>query len=257
MKPQKAAVVAQKKTVGKDEQRYYGQRQCATLFKLRPQDIINVHLLKPMTKEFSTLLKWCADHRKAYHYCESDELDKLAKSQHHEGIVVLAKKKALLDEQTFTAAVTKEEPQHIVLLDGVENPHNLGAILRSAAFFGINFICIEHPDAKALPAVSCRIAEGGAEFLICGRTAQSDQMIHALKKLGYRIIILENHAKTDLDRLKTGTKTVFVLGAEGRGVARLVKSLADQEIRITGNGSIGSLNVAAAASVVFHHLSCR
>jgi TrmH RNA methyltransferase len=246
-----------RKTVGKDEQRYYGKRQCMALFATRPLDIINIHLVQTRVREFAPLLKWCAERKKAYHICDSAELEKMARSQHHEGIVILARKRFLHKEAEFFELIQKQQPRQLVHLNGVENPHNLGAMLRSAAFFGLHHISIENPEGLSLPAASCRVAEGGAEEVEVAGCRDSVEHLQRLQAMGYRVVCLENNAKTDLSRLDTEQATVVVLGAEDTGIHPDVLRLADQSVRISGNGKLSSLNVASAASIVFHHLACH
>lgn len=246
-----------RKTVSKDEQRYYGRRACLAIFDQRPGDIINIHLLQSRVRDFSHVLKWCAEKKKAYHICEAAELEKMAKTQHHEGVIILARKKSILREEPFLEIVQKDQPRNIIHLNGVDNPHNLGAMIRSASFFGLSMISIENPDGASLSSAAYRIAEGGAEDVTLGGCQTSTEHLRLLKSRGYRIVCLENHAKTDLSRLKNDVPTVFVLGAEDVGIAPAVLKMADLHVRISGNGLVTSLNVATAASIAFHHLACH
>ena len=109
------------------------------------------------------MLKSCAEMRKAYHIVETLDLDKVSDSVHHEGVCILAKELPPLTPQEFLKGLSTRGPKTCLLyLDGVENPHNLGSILRTAAHFGIPYILGQLP---ALTPSACRIAKGAAEIV--------------------------------------------------------------------------------------------
>src|SRR5690606_8688382 len=113
---------------------------------------------------FSDLLTWCAKNKKSYHVVKENDLERLASSVHHQGVCVVAKRRTKLYFSRFLQEL-KHSPAALTLLflDGVENPHNLGAILRTANFLGVKYILGEKGRLPRLSPAAVRTAEGAAE----------------------------------------------------------------------------------------------
>src|SRR5690606_4500011 len=140
------------------ETKLYGRHACLSFFKHRPDDLIRLYITQEGVFDFRTLVRHCVDNKLAYHIVSAEELETIAKTTHHEGIALVCKKRV----QPALSEVLKENGL-IVALEGVENPHNLGAIMRSCAHFGVKAIVYEAKVPVALSAAAQRTAEGGAE----------------------------------------------------------------------------------------------
>ncbi len=228
------------------EQKYYGIHACLAIWKKRPQDVIRLYLHESNIKNFTPILKWCSIHKKAYHIVTDDELQKITQSVHHEGICVLAKELQPLNFAECLAAL-KGPKICLLYLDGVQNPHNVGSILRTCAHFGIPYILGSH--LPVLSASACRIAKGGAELV---RLVQLDKPLAAiaqLKKESFAFIGTSSHGGVSLYQYKYPVRTLLAFGSESDGMSKPLLNLTTQKIQIPGTGLIESLNVSVATSL--------
>ena len=172
-------------------------------------------------------------------------LDRLAGTPAHQGVVALgaAKRYAELDEVAATG-------QLMVVLDGVEDPHNLGAIIRTAHAAGAGAVIIPERRAAGLTDVVGKAAAGAIEYLPVVRAGNINRALETLKQRGYWIYGLDERGDQDYDRVDYAAPTAFVLGGEGKGIHELVRKHCDTLVRIPMAGAISSLNVSVAAGVV-------
>ena len=138
----------------------------------------------------------------------------------------------------------------IVALDHVGNPHNAGAILRTAAFFGAHGLVLGSSEREALTPAALRVAEGGAEFVPVVHSADLVAALETLRAQGLGIIGADSKARMPLAALKWPKRCVLVLGHERDGLSPAVRKCCDAGIHIAGSGAIDSLNVSVAAGVL-------
>lgn len=228
------------------ETKIYGENACLTLFKKRPESIIQVFLTKEKLSKFSAIIKYCAQNKKAYHLVTRAELDQMTKATHHEDVCMLIKKDTALTLEQFLAG--KPTNALLIALENVSNPHNIGAILRSAAHFGVSGLLI--PDAKvAHTAAAVRTSEGGAEYIDIFEASDFNKAMALLKKNGFQIITTSSHAQKSLYEVTWSKKAVIVFGEEGPGLSKETLSLGES-IKIPGTDHVESLNVSVAAGVI-------
>jgi RNA methyltransferase, TrmH family len=231
------------------ELRLHGLNAVRAVFARRPEAIRKVYLAEARIPQLQPLLKWCVAHRIGYRVVEPAELQKLAASAHHEGVVadVLREPPAALASWIEGLA---EGPQCALWLDGVGNPHNLGAILRSAAHFGVAGVLLPEHAPLALSGAAARVAEGGAESVPFVRLDRQDMAIARLRAAGFALVATVVRGGDDLFRAALPARVVFVLGAEGEGMDGGLAAACDLRLSIGGSGAVESLNVAAATSVL-------
>ena len=171
-------------------------------------------------------------------------LDRLAGSSAHQGVVALgaARKYAGLD------AVAASEM--LVVLDGVEDPHNLGAIIRTAHAAGAGSVVIPERRAAGITDVVAKAAAGAIEHLPVVRVTNINRTLEELKERGHWIYGLDERGAEDYDRVEYASPAVFVLGGEGKGLHEQVRKHCDVLVRIPLAGKISSLNVSVAAGIV-------
>ncbi len=235
-----------------DEARFLGANACRTLWERRPQDIIRVYVRTDLQEAWKDLLDWCARERKAYHLVEDRDLEKLTDSVHHQGVCVVARRKEPIPFFRMEKDLRHGQAvSPLLLIDGVENPHNLGAILRTAGFLGVRYVIGRKESLPRLSPAALRTAEGGAEFCDLVESEDIVKDIEALKKLGYTVCST-NVKPGAISAFETrfDPRTVIILGAEVSGVTPEVQALADRTLHIPGSGSVESLNVAAAAAIL-------
>lgn len=231
------------------ELRLYGLNAVRAVFARRPRAIRKVYLLEARIPQLQPLLKWCAANRIGYRLVEEADLQKLASSAHHEGIIA----DVLREEPQSLTAWLRELPAgpHCALwLDGVGNPHNLGAILRSAAHFGVSAVLLPKHSTMTVSGAAARVAEGGAEQVPFVRLGREDNAIAQLHGAGFQLAATLVRGASDLFTTTLPQRLVYVIGAEGEGMDPKLVALCDQRVSIPGNGAVDSLNVAAATAVL-------
>ena len=231
------------------ELRLYGLNAVRAVFVKRPQAIRKLYLAEARIPQLQPLLKWCVANRVGYRVVEEGDLHKLAASAHHEGVVA----EVLREEpQPLTAWLRElpDGPQCALWLDGVGNPHNLGAILRSAAHFGVSAVLLPKSSTLALSGAAARVAEGGAEAVPFVRLGRDDNAIAQLHGAGFALAATVVRGGSDLFKAQLPQRLVYVLGAEGEGMSAELAAACDLRLSIPGSGAVESLNVASATAVL-------
>jgi len=174
-----------------------------------------------------------------------DALERLATSAAHQGVVALG---AVTKYANLDAIVTKAKL--VVVLDGVEDPHNLGAIARTAHAAGADAIVIPERRAAGLTDTVAKAAAGALEHLPVTRVTNINRTLESLKETGYWIYGLDERGTELYNEVKWATPTALVFGAEGHGLHEQVRKKCDVLVRIPMAGEIASLNVSVAAGIV-------
>jgi TrmH RNA methyltransferase len=191
---------------------------------------------------------------KPYREVDRAELARVAGTVLHGGAVAIARPRPLVDLDLASVRTWAQDGKPLLVLDGIGNPHNLGAIARSAAFFGLTKILLADRPDQALPSdAAYRVAEGGLEYMAVYR-ASLPAAVRALRH-AYRIVgtsLAGGSAGMD----PTGDRPVaLILGNEKIGLDTATLALCDQVVRIPGSGHVQSLNVASAAAILIYLLT--
>lgn len=170
----------------------------------------------------------------------------------HQGVAALLSgvKYAEL-EDIFALAEQRGEPPFIVALDGVTDPQNVGAVVRSAEVLGAHGLLLLKRRSTGMNAVACKVASGAEEYLPIVRVSNLPQTIEVLKERGLWVAVADMEGVSAYQADLTGP-LLLVIGAEGKGVSRLVREKGDFIVKIDVKGRIDSLNAAAAAAVLFY-----
>ena len=236
------------------EVRVYGLNACRALVQRRPDDVIRVYLVQSLVHEFGPILAHCAESRKAYHIVETGNLDRVSESPHHEGICIVARRKAPATQADVLRLleINPRGPLVLVLLENVGNPHNLGAIVRVCAHFGVPALLTANPDAESapLPPVVYRTAEGGMESVAVAPVADAAAAVRVLRERGLAIVATSSHASASVYERPLPARCLLLFGSEAEGLSERLVRLADATVAIPGSGAVESLNVACAATVI-------
>lgn len=237
--------------VNKDEMKYYGFYACLKLWKERPDDIIRVYVDEKRVKEAASLLKWCATKAKAYHVISEAEMAKVSDSTHHEGLCILAKQKKVSSFNEVLESFKKNsDPACLLYLDGVQNPHNVGSIMRVSAHFGIKYILGQKDFLPKISPSSYRIAQGGAEFVELVPIDDVKSAFQKLEDLGFKIATTSSHGKQSLYNYKFQKRTLIVMGGESEGIDRKLLDSSKDTLTIPGSNLVESLNVSVATGLL-------
>lgn len=237
------------------ELRLYGLNAVRAVFARRPEAIRKVYLTETRIAELKPLLAWCVKNRVGYRVVEQADLHKLAASAHHEGVVADVLRTEPLPLPEWLRALPAG-PQLALWLDGVGNPHNFGAILRSAAHFGVAAILLPHASTLALSGAAARVAEGGAEAVPLVRLPETSQALAQLRVAGFALAATVVEGGDDLFAQNLPQRLVYVMGAEGEGMDRRLAESCDARLSIPGSGAVESLNVASATAVFLAQWRC-
>jgi 23S rRNA (guanosine2251-2'-O)-methyltransferase len=188
---------------------------------------------------------------------ERDDLDRrLGEGALHQGLALAVAPLPRLD----LARTCRPEPggkNLVLLLDQVQDPHNLGAILRSAAAFGVRAVIVPDRGGAPLAGVAAKAASGALDLVPVVEVTNLARSLEALKELGYWRLALDAEAETTIDAAPDVSNLALVLGAEGTGVRRLVAERCDLRVRLPIAPAMESLNVSVACGIALYALSER
>ncbi|MCE2926737.1 MAG: 23S rRNA (guanosine(2251)-2'-O)-methyltransferase RlmB [Rickettsiales bacterium] len=172
----------------------------------------------------------------------------------HQGIVVECEP---LEQVSLQGWLKEEHNRPVLLLDQVSDPHNVGAILRTAAAFGVGAVITLERNAAQESGTLAKSASGALEVVPLISVGNLAQTIKILKKAGYWTYGLDGEAKETIGQQKFDAKTALILGAEGRGLRRLTAEHCDFLVKIPMSGQMESLNVSNAAAVAMYEIARR
>jgi RNA methyltransferase, TrmH family len=197
-----------------------------------------------------------AETRRSYRLVPSDEMAKVSGTAMHGGVVALAHPRPLLSFVPEAVADWAAEGGMLVVLDGVGNPHNLGAIARTAAFMGVKRLLLSRHDGQALPSdAAYRVAKGGLEWLDVFVTGDLPAALAALRP-HFQVTGTALERATPLADLKRDARPVaLVLGNEEEGLPRATLTACETVLTLPGSGHVQSLNVAVTAGILMFALA--
>jgi RNA methyltransferase, TrmH family len=214
---------------------------------LRPGDVLDLVCAREARAELAELVREAERHRLPCREVPRDELTRMVDSVHHEGVSLRVRRRP----PTQLADLLRRLPArcYLLALDGVDNPHNQGALLRSAAYFGAAGMLVEGRDAR-LGSAAVRVAEGGAESVpLCG-VPSLESALATLRASSFEIIGADAHEGAALQGFRFPARSVLVLGSERHGLSAAVQARLTGRVRIVGTSAVESLNVSVAAGIL-------
>lgn len=237
------------RVVREPEQRIHGINACRAAFAHRPQDLRKVWLLEANIPAFKSVLAWCVKHRIGYRVVEEEDLERLTGSSHHEGVCFDLRMPPPVAMDALLGRLANDAPVLLLWLDGIANPHNLGAVLRSAAHFGVSAVLLPEHGAASLSGAAYRVAEGGAEAVPVLRVADIDAAFASLRNAGFAFAATVVRDGEPLYAAAMPARLLLLLGAESEGLPEHLSTFSDLRLRIPGSGAVESLNVSVAAAL--------
>lgn len=231
---------------------YYGKNTIRGLIDAKTP-LETVYLSKNFNdKDFLNLLK---KNRLNYELVEKEYLDKLSKNANHQGIVVKAFKYEYADLKSIVEKNKDNENSLIIILDGLEDPQNLGSIIRTGEALAISGIIIpKNRSVKVTPTVA-KVSTGAIDLVDIALVTNINQSIKYLKDNGYWIVGAD--MKTDLyyNQVDYKMKVGLVIGSEGKGISAQTKKECDYLVKIPMYGKISSLNAAVSAAIMMYEIN--
>ncbi|SVB04614.1 uncharacterized protein METZ01_LOCUS157468 [marine metagenome] len=235
----------------------YGWNTCMQFFKNRPNDLCRLFFSKQRSSALGSVKKWCAVKKLPYRELDLESLNKVASATHHEGVVMVVRPITPSSVNYFIKSGLGRKGI-AVALDCVGNTHNLGAILRTSAFFGVEGMIVSNQEGQArLTSSAARTAEGAMEITPIYKCLDLASSLRDFRSKNIYVVGTDLNANLSLHDIETPFPCIIVFGNEQEGLSSTVKKECDQVVRISGSEKIQSLNVAVAAGVILSELIRR
>lgn len=203
----------------------------------------------------SPIVAQCLEMKIPVKEVDEKKLDFMCGHSNHQGVILVAAAKEYSTlEDIFKNAEEKNEPPFIIICDGLEDPHNLGAVIRSAEAAGAHGVVVPARRSVGLGYTVGKASAGALEYMPVARVTNINAAIEEMKKRGVWIYAADMDGKPYYETDMSGAAAV-VVGSEGSGVSRLVKENADIVVSIPMKGKINSLNASVAASILMFEIA--
>lgn len=186
----------------------------------------------------------------AVRFLPPEQVDQLARGQVHNGVVAELSAGEYAD---FDETIARPETSFVLLLDGIQDPQNLGAVLRVADGFGVNLVVIPEHESAGLTSAAVKTSAGASEWLPLAQVTNLARAIEQLKKGEFWVYGAAAEGDP-LDQVDFSGRVAVVLGSEARGIRRNVLEHCDRRITIPMRGHVSSFNVATAAAVICYEI---
>ena len=236
----------------------YGLHAVQSLVKNHPERIAKIWVLKGRHDQ---RLQNVLDEAKGIDrvYCKKDKLNELAQGGNHQGIIADCERqevngRAWDEDDLYDAVALAKNKALLLILDGVTDPHNLGACIRTADAAGVLAVVVPKDNASGLTPVVAKVACGAAETVPLVQVTNLSRTIQKLKELGLWMIGTTGEATLSIYKAKLTGPMALVMGAEGKGMRRLTQENCDELIQIPMAGQVSSLNVSVATGVALFEI---
>ncbi len=240
--------------MAKNHQVVFGIHAVNELIKRTPERFIELFLLKGRVDErLMPIIHLARKHGIAGQQVSRKVLDEKTKGEQHQGVVARITAEQHYTEADLNDIVLQAEQSGVapflLILDGVTDPHNLGACLRNADAAGVQAIIVPKDNAARLTGTVRKVAVGAAETVPLVQVTNLSRAMKSLQQMGVWIIGTAGETTTCLYDVQISGATALVMGAEGKGMRRLTREHCDQLVKIPMAGSISSLNVSVATGI--------
>lgn len=231
----------------------YGLHAVTSLLKSSPEEVIALYVLKSRVNDVAAdkLVSYAELLDLPIKYIAKEAFDQLLPKSNHQGFAAERFERKTLNENDLANLIKKlEVPPFFLVLDGVQDPHNLGACLRSADAAGVHAVIVPKDRSASLTATVSKVACGAAETVPLITVTNLSRTLEFLKENNIWCIGLDGEAKTSIYQFNLTGSLALVLGAEGKGLRRLTAEVCDALVSIPMCGNVASLNVSVATGVV-------
>ncbi len=188
-------------------------------------------------------------------YVPKQKLDQLAQGQSHQGVAASAASHDYVDfDDLVSRSLQGNGLPFLVLLDELEDPHNLGSILRTADATGVDGVIIPSRRSVGLTSVVAKASAGAIEYVPVCRVTNLVRAIDQLKEEGFWVVGSDASGQTDYREMKFDMPVALIIGSEGKGMSRLVKEKCDFLLRLPMEGRVSSLNASVAAGLLMYEV---
>ena len=228
----------------------YGLHTLREILRASTRPLLRIHVIRP-DRQFSDLVRLARSKSIPVYIDRSERLDRFVPHGRHQGIVGLVGAKAYADEQDLLdQTVENTTPALLVVFDSIQDPQNLGAVLRTADAAGVHGVFIPERRSVGLTAGVAKASAGAIEYVQIARSRNTSRLIEKLKDCGVRTYALDPEASTPYTAMDLREPVALVFGSEGEGIRPGVKKKCDERITIPMMGQIESLNLSVTVGIV-------
>jgi len=228
----------------------FGLHSVRSVLKNNPRSVVRLMLSDSRKdKALSELESLAKEQRISIEQVSQKELQKNFPDARHQGAVAECKAREVMSEPQLLKHVMSLDKPLLLVLDGVTDPHNLGAVLRTADAAGVDAVIVPRNGSAGLTPVVRKVASGAAETIAFCPVANLARILAELKDLGIWIYGASDNADADYTNIDYSGPVALVMGAEGKGLRRLTREACDGLISIPMAGSVSSLNVSVATGI--------
>ena len=229
----------------------FGFHSIESLLKTNPESVIKVFVqINRRDKRANDLINILRNQKITFAPTDRNELDRMAKGEVHQGVISEVILPPLLNEEFLIKSISENSSKLLVLvLDSIQDPRNLGACLRSANAAGVDYVVINKDGSAPINALVHKTSAGAINSLKIFHVTNLSRIIKDMQKRGVWVIGLDGGSKSTIYDVNLTDSTAIVMGAEGKGIRRLIKETCDQIVTIPMSGNIESLNVSVATGI--------
>lgn len=228
----------------------FGLHTLREILRANTRPLLRIHVIRP-DRQFSDLVQLARSNGIPVHIDPPERLDRLIRQGRHQGIVgVVGAKSYTQEEDLLDQALQSTPPALLVILDNIQDPQNLGAVLRTAEAAGVHGVFIPERRSVGLTAGVAKASAGAIEYVQVARSRNTSRLIEKLKDNGVRTYALDPRGSTPYTAVDLREPVALVFGAEGGGIRPGVKKKCDELITIPMMGQIDSLNLSVTVAIV-------
>ena len=228
----------------------YGIHTLTSVLSSEPERVLELFVLKGRDDErLHSLINIARKQRISVQFCARKTLDDFTKGEQHQGIVAKAKPARVLDESDLDQLVESTDMPLFLVLDGVTDPHNIGACLRTADAAGATALIVPKDKSGGLTPIARKVAVGAAESMPFIQVTNLSRTLKHLQQAGIWVVGTAGEAEQTIYAQDMKGPMDLVMGAEGKGMRRLTREHCDSLVKLPMAGSVSSLNVSVATGV--------
>jgi 23S rRNA (guanosine2251-2'-O)-methyltransferase len=233
----------------------YGLHAMTAVIDREPERLIELFVLKGREDErLAYIINEARRHDIGIQFCQRKTLDDKCSGEQHQGVVARAKPGKVLDEHDLSVILKNQASPLLLVLDGVTDPHNLGACLRTADAAGVHAVVVPKDKSATLSPIVRKVACGAAESIPLIQVTNLSRSLKAMQDAGVWVVGTAGEAEQSIYTCKLIGPTALVMGAEAKGMRRLTRENCDELIKLPMAGSVSSLNVSVATGVCLYEI---
>lgn len=233
----------------------YGIHAMEAVISREPERLIELFVLKGRDDDrLTNIINQARRFGVSIQFCNRKVLDDKVQGEQHQGVVARAKPGKQYDEKDLADIVAEQDNPFLLVLDGVTDPHNLGACLRTADAAGVHALVVPKDKSAKLTATARKVACGAAEVIPLVQVTNLARTLKDLQQSGVWVVGTAGEAQQLIYNCKMTGPMALVMGAEGKGMRRLTREHCDELVKLPMAGSVSSLNVSVATGVCLYEI---